>query len=99
MQKGRSYKQVALDNLDLKRYVDPDRFDLGPVTHYFLRDDEEESFETAAEQLPEMEIDEIFSQAVLCVETGHSSSDSFMIPESSASPTVQTFGAPVNICC
>ena len=56
MQKGRSYKQVALDNLDLKRYVDPDRFDLGPVTHYFLRDDEEESFETAAEQLPEMEI-------------------------------------------
>ena len=58
-----------------------------------MRDDEEESlFETAAEQLPEMEIDEIFSQAVLCVETGHSSSDSFMIPKSSASPAVQTFG-------
>ena len=44
-----------------------------------------------------MEIDEIFSQAVLCVKTGHSSSDSFMIPESSASPTVQTFGASVNL--
>ena len=98
MQNGRSYKQVAFGQLDLKRYVDPDRFDLGPVTHYFLRDDEEESlFETAAEQLPEMEIDEIFSQAVLCVETGHSSSDSFMIPESLASPTVQTFGAHVNL--
>ena len=26
-----------LDNLDLKRYVDADRFDLGPVTHYHER--------------------------------------------------------------
>ena len=62
-----------------------------------MHDEEESLLETAAEQLPEMEIDEIFSQAVLCVETGHSSSDSFMIPESSALPTVQTFGAPVNL--
>lgn len=47
------------------------------ISKSLLRDDEE-LFETAAEQLPEMEI---FSQAVLCVETGHSSSDSFMILE------------------
>ena len=68
-------------NLDLKCCVDPDRFDLDPVTHYFLRDDEEESlFETAAKQLPKLvvdtEIDEIFSQAAWFVEqtpTGHSS--------------------------
>ena len=29
-----------LDREDLTRYVDPDLFDLGPLTHYFLRDDE-----------------------------------------------------------
>jgi len=57
-----------LDSVDFMRYVDPDLFDLGPLTQYFLRDDEEEElFAEAAVQLPkvvaEAEIDEIFSQA------------------------------------
>ena len=34
--------KLLLDCVDFMRYVDPDLFDLGPLTHYFLRDDEEE---------------------------------------------------------
>ena len=42
-----------LDNVDFTRYVrmDPDLFDFGPLTQYFLRDDEEELFAEAAVQL------------------------------------------------
>ena len=58
----------SLDSVDFTCYVDPDLFDLGPLTQYFLRDNEEEElFAEAAVQLPkvvaEAEIDEIFSQA------------------------------------
>ena len=58
-----------LDSVGFMCYVDPDVFGLGPLTQYFLRDDEEEElFAEATIQLPrvvaEAEIDEIFSQAV-----------------------------------
>ena len=73
-------------------YMDPDLFDLGLLTHYFLRDDEkEELFAEAVVQLPkvvvEAEIDEIFSQAAAIVEqtTRCSSPVTSKIPESSVS--------------
>ena len=61
-----------LDSVDFTRYVDPDLFDLGLLTQYFLRDgEEEELFAEAAVQLPkvvaEAEIDEIFSQAAFSI--------------------------------
>lgn len=31
-----------LDCVDFTHYMDPDLFNLGSLTHYFLRDDEEE---------------------------------------------------------
>ena len=78
--------------VDLLRYVDPDLFNLGQLTHYFLRDDEEEElFVEAAVQQPkldaEAEIDEIFSQATALAEqtTGHSPPVASKIPESSVS--------------
>ena len=51
-----------LDKVDLTRYVDPNLFDLGLLTHYFSRDDEELFAETAVQLLKvvaEAEIDEI----------------------------------------
>ena len=43
------------DSVDFTRYVDPDLFNLGPLTQYFLRDDEEEElFAEAAIQLPKV---------------------------------------------
>ena len=96
-----------LDSVDFTRYVDPDLFDLDPLTQYFLRDNEEEElFAEAAIQLPEVvveaEIDEIFSQAAALAEqrTGRSSSVASKIPESSVSQSVANtskFGAPVDL--
>ena len=75
--------------VDLKCQVDPDLFHLGPLTHYSLKDDEEEElFAEAAVQLPkvvaEAEIDEIFRQAAALAEqtTGHLSPVASKIPES-----------------
>ena len=79
-----------LDRVDFTHYMDPDLFDLGPLTQYFLRDDEEEElFAEAAVQLPkvvaETESDEIFSQAAALAEqrTGCSFPVASKIPESS----------------
>ena len=87
--------------------MDPDLFDLGPLTHYSLKDNEEEElFAEAAVQLPkvvaEVEIDEIFRQAAALAEqmTGRLSPVASKIPESQVSQSVATtskFGAPVDL--
>ena len=95
----------SLDSVDFMRYMDPDLFDLDPLTQYFLRDNEkEELFAEAAIQLPkvvaEAEVDEIFSQAAALAEqrTGHSSPVASKILESSVSQsTTSKFGAPVDL--
>ena len=81
--------KLLLDRVDLMCYKNPDLFDLGPLTHYFLRDKEEELFAEAVLQLPkvEAEIDKFFSQAAVIVEqmTGRLSSVASKILESSVS--------------
>ena len=83
-------KKSLLDSVDFTRYMrmDPDLFDFGPLTLYFLRDNKEELFAEAAVQL----IDEIFSQTAVLAEqrTGRLSPAASEIPESSVSQSVAT---------